>query len=126
MESEIITQEKTNVEEKEKYDAHKGLHFGMDVLMKVSWVLAIIYCVLAALLLISGIVLCAEESTSTLGTNYIVYAILLVVYAILLMYTSKKYKSYDHNFSINFVVLTMFVNLPCAVLMIVDRGFHKE
>ena len=112
-------------ETKKGYNAKKGLRFGMDVLITVSKILAIIIAVLAVIELISGIVLLAQNSSDTTGAQAIVLAICLAIYCLFMFYVISRFKKANYNFSIADVVFVMFISIPCAVLMIVDKGFEE-
>ena len=113
-------------EEPKKYSAKKGLKFGIDVLIKLEKVIAIILAALAILEFIAGIILSLDSATETTGMSAIILGVVLGLYAIFTFYVIKRINSKNYNYNVNDVVFTFFISIPLAVLMIVAKGYDKE
>jgi H+/Cl- antiporter ClcA len=117
-------------EEQKKYSAKKGLKFGIDVLIKLEKVIAIILAALAILEFISGIILFlsneSDTTESATGASCVILGVVLGLYAIFTFYVIKRINSKNYNYNVNDVVFTFFISIPLAVLMIVNKGYDKE
>lgn len=107
-----------------KFDTKKSLLFSMDVLMIVAKVVSVIVFIYAFCILISSITYFSNSSTNNYAIELLLTSIVLIFYGVFRFYVINRYKNLNYKFNVNDVVLTMFLSVPCAVLMMVYKGFE--
>ena len=107
-----------------KFDTKKSLLFSMDVLMIVAKVVSVIVLIYAFILLITSIIYFSNSSTNNYAIELLLTSIVLICYGVFRFWVINRYKNLNYKFNVNDVVLTMFLSVPCAVLMMVYKGFE--
>ncbi len=107
-----------------KFDTKKSLLFSMDVLMIVAKVVSVIVLIYAFILLITSITYFSNSSTSNYAIELLLTSIVLICYGVFRFWVINRYKNLNYKFNVNDVVLTMFLSVPCSVLMMVYKGFE--
>ncbi len=107
-----------------KYNAQKSLKFSIDVLMTLVKITTIIITICVVLELISSIICFTSDSTRTLGAQLLGVSIVLAIYGAFRYYVIYRVREANYKYNIADVVLTMFLSLPCAILMMVYKGYE--
>lgn len=107
-----------------KFDTKKSLLFSMDVLMIVAKVVSVIVLIYAFILLITSITYFSNSSTNNYAIELLLTSIVLIFYGVFRFWVINRYKNLNYKFNVNDVVLTMFLSVPCAVLMMIYKGFE--
>ena len=105
------------------YDARKGLRFSMDVLITIATITTIIYLASAVIELIASIICLTDDTTRTIGIQLLIFAFVIIIYGAFRLCVIYRYKNSAYKFSIADVVLTMFISFPCAILMMINKGY---
>ncbi len=106
-----------------KYDAEKGLRYSIDILMTLLKVFTIIFLICGFVGLL--IILLFDNSTRIFGAPFIGCFIAFIIYGGLSCYVLYRFANSNYKFSIADVVWTMFVSVPCAILMMIYKGFEE-
>lgn len=107
-----------------RYNAQKSLKFSIYVLMTLVKITTIILTICVILELISSIICFTSDSTRMLGAQLLGISILLAIYCAFRYYVIYRILEANYKYNIADVVLTMFLSLPCAILMMVYKGYE--